>query len=203
MIKINKNEVLKLFFNPYKLLPERQTLIIGLVIICITGIINSFTNTHFDGIFDIHSGKSSVFIVFILEGYINLIILTGMLLLVGKLFTKQNIHIIDILGRQALARWPLLISSIITLSKPYQQFCQMSTLQEITDFGILRFNTYDNTIVSLSVIVIFIIMIWVVVLMYRAFSQTYKIQRIKSIVLFILGAIIAEILSKLLILQII
>jgi hypothetical protein len=198
-----KSKYLKILFNPFAIFSRNQTLIIGLIIICIAGVINSFTNTHFDGIFDIHTGKSSVFVVFILEGYINLIILTGLLYIVGKIFTQQNVNIINLFGQQALARWPLIISSIITISKPYQQFCAMRSLRELQDFGIFRFNTLDNIVVSLSIIVILIITIWVVVLIYKSFSQTYKVQGTKSVLLFILGVLFAEVLSKLLILQII
>jgi len=198
-----KSKYSKILFNPFTVFSRNQTLIIGLIIICIAGVINSFTNTHFDGIFDIHTGKSSVFIVFILEGYINLIILTGLLYIVGKIFTQQNVNIINLLGQQALARWPLIISSIITISKPYQRFCAFRSLQELQDFGILRFNTLDNIFVNLSLIVILIITIWIVVLMYKSFSQTYKVQGTKSVLLFFLGVILAEVLSKLLILQII
>lgn len=193
----------KILFNPFTVFSRNQTLIIGLIIIFIAGFINSFTNTHFDGIFDIHTGKSSAFVVFITEGYINLILLTGLLFLIGKLFTKQHVNIIDLLGQQALARWPLIISSIITISKPYQRFCSMRSLRELQDFGILRFNTIDNIIVSFSIIVLLIITIWVVVLMYKSFSQTYKVQRTKSVLLFTLGILLAEVLSKLFILQII
>lgn len=193
----------RFFLDPFSYFPPNQTLIIGLVIIFIAGVINSFANTHFDGIFDIHTGKSSAFIVFITEGYINLIILTGLLFMVGKIFTKQNVNIIDILGQQALARWPLLISSIITVSKPYQRFCAMRSLREFYNFGIFNLNSFDNTIVSFSIIIISIITIWVILLMYKSFSQTYKVQGLKGIIIFIFGALIAEVLSKLLILRII
>jgi len=200
----NANKQLsRLFFDPFTYLSKNQTLVIGLTIILITGFINSFTNTHFDGIFDIHTGKSSAFVVFVTEGYIILILLTGLLFLIGTLFIKQRANIFDLLGQQALARWPLLLSSIITISKPYQRFCRMRSLRELYDFGIFRFNSLDNIVVSISIIVLLIITIWVVVLMYKSFSQTYKVQRIKSVFLFILGVLIAEVLSKVLILRII
>ncbi|MBU0713626.1 hypothetical protein KKA87_17125 [bacterium] len=193
----------KILFNPFTVFSRNQTLIIGLIIIFIAGFINSFTNTHFDGIFDIHTGKSSAFVVFITEGYINLILLTGLLFLIGKLFTKQDANIIDLLSQQAIARWPLLLSSIITISKPYQRFSRMRSLRELHDFGIFKFNSFDDIVVSLSIIVLLIITIWTVALMYKSFHQTYKVERIKSVLLFTLGILLAEILSKLFIQQII
>jgi hypothetical protein len=193
----------KFLFNPFSYFSKKQTLIIGLIIIFIAGIINYFTSTHFDGIFDIHTGRPSPFIVFLLEGYINLIIITGSLLILGKLFTKQNVNILNFLGQQALARWPLLIASIITISKPYQNFISVKSVQEIKEFGIFSFNSLNNTIVSLSLIFIFVIILWMIILMYKSFKQTFKVQGIKGAFLFISGSIIAEIISKLIILRII
>ena len=65
------------------------------------------------------------------------------------------------------------------------------------------FNSFDKIIVSLSLILMLIVTIWVIVLMYKSFSKLYKVQGIRSISLFIFGSIIAEVLSKLLILRII
>lgn len=202
-MKINKEKIFNLLFNPFNSLSKNQTLIIGMVIIFLAGLINSFTNTHFDGIFDIHSGKDSAFIVFILEGYINLVIITGILYLVGKVFIKTDANILSLFGQQALARWPLLISSIITISGPYQRFCNNTSRQQLETFGIFNFNSFDEIIVSLSLILMLIVTIWVIVLMYKSFSKLYKVQDTKGIFLFIFGSLIAEVLSKLLILRII
>jgi len=193
----------RLLFNPFDVLSRNQALIIGIVILFISGLINSFTNTHFDGVFDIHTGKPSAFIVFILEGYINLVIITGILFCVGKVFIKTDTNILSLFGQQALARWPLLISSIITISGPYQRFCNNSSLQQLETFGILNFNSFDEIIVSLSLILMLIVTIWVIVLMYKSFSKLYKVQGTKGVFLFIFGALVAEVLSKLLILRII
>lgn len=199
----NTNNGFKLIFNPHTIFSKNQVIFVGLLIILISGTINSFSNTHFDGIFDIHTGKSSPFIVFILEGYINLTIITGSLFILGKLFTKQNANILNFLGHQALARWPLLIASIITLSKPYQNFISIKSLQKLKEFGIFSFNSLDNTIVSLSIVIVFVITLWMIILMYKSFKQTFKVQGFKGIFLFISGSIIAEILSKIIILYII
>ncbi len=202
-MKISKEKIFNSLFNPFNSLSKNQTLIIGMVIIFLAGLINSFTNTHFDGIFDIHTGKYSAFIVFILEGYINLVIITGILYLVGKVFIKTDANILSLFGQQALARWPLLIASIITISEPYQRFCNNTSRQQLETFGIFNFNSLDEIIVSLSLILMLIVTIWVIVLMYKSFSKLYKVQGIKGISLFIFGSLIAEVLSKLLILRII
>ncbi|MCF7886089.1 MAG: hypothetical protein K9M80_06315 [Candidatus Marinimicrobia bacterium] len=199
----SEKSLLKILFEPFRYLSKYQTFIIGLTIILIAGVINSFANIHFDGVFDVHTGRPSSFIVFILEGYINLIILTGSLVILGKIFTKRNIDIVDFLGQQALARWPLLISSMITLSEPYQKYCHLRSFREIQDFGLFSFNSYDNIMVSLSIICLLLITIWTILLMYKSFSKNYKVQGLKGIMLFILGSIFAEIFSKLVILRII
>lgn len=202
-MKNSKKTYLKFILNPFDYFSPNHTLIIGLSIIFTAGIINSFANTHFDGIFDIHTGGSSAFIVFILEGYINLIIITGALFILGKLFTKQNVDIFKFLGQQSLARWPFMTASIITISKSYQRFSSIKSIREIKEFGIFSFNSLDNTIVSLSIIFIFIILLWVVILMYKSFKQEFKICGTKGVLIFIFGSVIAEILSKIIILQII
>mgnify|MGYP006306362973 FL=1 len=79
--------------NPFKYFSRNQMLTIGLAVILLTGIINYFTNTHFDGIFDIHTGKSATIYIFISEGFINLIIITLCLYFPAKTITDSNINI--------------------------------------------------------------------------------------------------------------
>ncbi len=119
----NANKQLsRLFFDPFTYLSKNQTLVIGLTIILITGFINSFTNTHFDGIFDIHTGKSSAFVVFVTEGYIILILLTGLLFLIGTLFIKQRANIFDLFGSASISTLAVIII------KHHNHFQTLSTI---------------------------------------------------------------------------
>jgi len=94
--------ITELLYNPFKRMSNNQLLFIGLVIILISGIINSFSNTHFDGIIDIHTGKESPFWVFITEGFINLILITLIFFISGKFILKAECSLKDILKSTGL-----------------------------------------------------------------------------------------------------
>ena len=91
---------------------------------------------------------------------------------------------------------------MIIFSNTSQQLYNLKSIQKIQEFGLFKFSTIDNTIVSLSIILFIVITIWIITLMYRSFTQSFKIQGLKNILLFIICSIIAEILSKKLILYI-
>lgn len=106
-----------------------------------------------------------------------------MLYLSALLISKSNVRIIDILGTQILAKAPFLLASAISFI-PFFQFEMTTAIPEIT-VNLLVFG-----IVSLAIIV------WVVVLMYNAYSVSANVTGTKAIVTFIVSLVLAEIAAK-------
>jgi len=197
-----QNTITELLFNPFKKMSNNQLLFFGLGIILISGILNTISNTHFDGIFDIHTGKESPFWVFIAEGFINLILITLIFFIIGKFILKAECSLKDILSQQAFARWPLILSSLIALSNSYQDYIQSLSVRIAQNPGsILGPDTGQNILFIISIVIFIIIYIWIFFLMYKSVSRTLKISGIKGVGIFLAGCLIIEILSKLVILN--
>jgi hypothetical protein len=126
------------------------------------------------------------------------------LLVVGRIASRTPFRTIDLLGTQAMARWPTVLTTLLFLPKAVGRFpahimqqlskMDMSNPQQMPS---IDFGPTSDAIIFFSVIVAFIpIFVWMIVLMYRSFSVSCNLKGAKGIWSFIIGLIIAEVISK-------
>jgi hypothetical protein len=125
-----------------------------------------------------------------------------MLWLFGKLVSKTAFRTIDVFGTQALARWPSLFIALLTLAPGYQRFIR-DLIPMITQLahpgGTLELDKLIgfNAAVFFTVALLMLpLVVWMVALMYQAYSLSFNIRGGKAIGTFIAGILLAEILSK-------
>src|SRR5687767_10350791 len=111
-----------LLFNPFTYIAGAQALGLGLVAILAAGFIGSWSNTHFDGVLDLHTGACAPLWVFLVQGFVSWLCLSLVLLIVGRMISRTSFRTIDLLGTQALARWPTIFMSLIVLPTGFQRF---------------------------------------------------------------------------------
>ena len=58
-------------FNPFTYVAGWNAILIGLVVILVTGYLGSLSNTHFDGVLDAHTGRSAPIWFFLTTGILN------------------------------------------------------------------------------------------------------------------------------------
>jgi sterol desaturase/sphingolipid hydroxylase (fatty acid hydroxylase superfamily) len=104
--------------------------------------------------------------------------------------------VIDIFGTQALARFPCLFMALVALLPGYNTLINKIIANPTNAATIIFENLGALIILMLVGIVILIMVIWMVALMYRAFAVSFNVSGWKAIVSFIIGLIIAEVLSK-------
>ena len=184
-----------LLFNPFVYIAGAKALGLGLAAILLAGFVGSWSNTHFDGVLDVHTGTRAPLWFFLVEGFINWLSLSIVLWLGGKLISQTAFRGIDLFGTQALARWPTLFISLMTLAKPYQRFGH--ELLEQMKRGKFDLNSMDAIIFFAIALGIIPFICWMVALMYKSFSVSCNVKGGKAIGTFIAGLFIAEILSKL------
>ena len=109
-------------FDPFTYLAGGGALALGLAAILLAGFVGSFSNTHFDGVLDIHTGRAASLGMFLGEGLVNWLSISIVLLILGRIASKTPFRSIDMLGTQAMARWPTLIAAIATLAPPHQRY---------------------------------------------------------------------------------
>jgi hypothetical protein len=195
-IAANSNRLSQWLFNPFRFVAGFQALLIGLAIILISGFVGSFSGTHFDGVLDVHTGAKASMWLFPAEGVINWICMVIPLFFFGLIVTRSSFRIIDILGTQALARWPYLVVAIVMLPDANRRVIEYIMSKLTQTAPAVAINYIDVIVFGFAMILAIFMAIWMVALMYRAYIVCCNIKGVAAIVTFIVGLIVAEVLSK-------
>lgn len=182
-------------FNPFYYIAGGRALLIGIAIIILAGIIGAASNTHFDGIIDVHSGKKLPLWFDIAAGPVNWIIMAILLFISGLIISKSKFRIVDVFGTQALARFPTIIMAIITFLPGYREITGRM-VSEKDALSMLLSSTSDFIIFLVVLITTLLLTVWMVYLIYRAFSVSYNVKGGKAIGIFIAAIVIGEMVSK-------
>ena len=190
-------KLITLLFNPFVYIAGVEALLIGATVIILAGVIGSFSHTHFDGVLDLHTGAQAQLGVFLLEGLADWLSLGLVLLVMGRIISKTSFRTIDLLGTQALARWPTIFTSLITLPAGFQRFGNYLLEELVRPGGKAQFDCTDAVVFWTVLAVSVLLLCWMVALMYKSYSVSCNVKGGKAVVTFIVGLILAEILSKL------
>lgn len=194
-----KNKVITWLFNPFHYLAGGKSLLIGLLLIAISGVIAYFSNSHFDGVLDFHTGMKLPIWFMIAEGFVDWLTLAVVLLITGMIISRTRFRVIDIFGTQALSRFPTVFVAITALLPGYNILINKLMANPMNAVSIIFENIGPLIVLMIVGFVILIMLIWMIVLMYRAYAVSCNISGVKAIVSFIIALIIAEIISKIII----
>lgn len=197
-------------FNPFHFVAGVKALAVGLAAILVAGAVNSRTGSHFDGVLDFHTGAVLPWWTYWVEGPINWIILSALLLPAGWILSKSRVRPIDVLGTQALARIPTLVMALSVWPPFVQRANQrmVTALLQLQQPGAVQSNQemwatlhstlapMDMVISGVVVLIILTMLVWMLILMYRAFAVSCNVSGGKAVGAFIVLLVAAEILSK-------
>ncbi|MFC1736221.1 hypothetical protein ACFL1X_08890 [Candidatus Hydrogenedentota bacterium] len=182
-------------FNPFHYIAGGKALVIGLVVILLTGLIGSFSNTHFDGVLDIHTGLPAPTWVFLMEGLVDWLSLGIPLCVVALIFTKSKVRLLDVFGTQALARFPMIVNALLSLLPGFQR--QIAQLPRMgPQFSPSDIVPMDMAVFAFVLLCSLTMLVWMVALMYRAYAVSCNIRGGKRVVLFIAALLVGEVISK-------
>lgn len=174
----------KWLYNPFTYIAGSQALVVGSIIMILTIFCAYYGNMHFNGVIDAHYGAPQPLVTYLLEQLIAWGSPVIVFYLLAFLLSHSNFRFIDIAGTIAIARAPMLLVAIIALlSKSHMQN--------------LNPNEVDGTVIAISLLMLMPI-IWMIALMYNAFTVSVNLKGTKAIAGFICGIILAEIISLLL-----
>lgn len=176
----------KWLFNPFVFVAGWQALGLGFLLMAFTCVIAFFNKTHFDGVIDAHFGSNFPFWFYIFEQLNAWLSTVIVIFLVGLVLSKSNFRLIDIAGTLSLARAPMLFIALIGF---------VPTLHHV------NLNHIDASFLILTSIAL-LFSIWMIALMYNAFTVSFNLKGSKAIVGFIVAILLAEILSKIIIYQV-
>ncbi len=200
----NKSTIKIWLFNPFTYCAGGTALAVGLAATLAACAIGSLSNTHFDGVIDVHPGKTAPLWVFLTEGLINWLCLATVLIVTGLFVAKSRFRAIDVFGTQALARWPMLLTSIALLP-PGVQRCSDYVVKKAAAFSGMDpgpeviVQSGDAVFFAVGMLAVLVAIVWTVALMYRAYSVSCDVRGPKAIWSFVAGLIIAEVISNVII----
>jgi hypothetical protein len=195
MTRNNDRKIVMLLFNPFVYIAGAKALGLGLAGILLAGVIGSLGRTHFDGVLDTHTGAAAPLWFFLSEGIVDWLCLAAVLLIFGRLSSRTSFRTIDLLGTQAMARWPTILVSVLTLPTAFRRFSQQ-LVEQLMKQGKVEFSGADAAIFFGVVLAMIPLTCWMVYLMYKAYSVSCNVKGGKGVGTFIGGLIVAEILSK-------
>jgi hypothetical protein len=175
-------------YNPFHFLAGTKSLLLGLVIMIITALLGSLQHVHFDGVIDVHFGASVPVWFYLTESLLDWFVFSIFLFATSLILSDSKTRIIDIFGTQALARTPMLLVSFICFIP----------LFHFTFKGIPQINL--TLLLFIGITMIF--SIWLVILMYHAYTVSANLKGPKAIISFIVTIILSEITIKLLIIYV-
>lgn len=185
-------------FNPFKFIAGPSALLMGLAIMLISAYMGSLSNTHFDGVLDIHTGRPAAFPLwfYMAESSIGWFIISIVLLLSAFIISSSSFRIIDIFGTQALARAPYLLAVLVVLPEGSVKFGKYLAEKYMQQPTTITIESTDVLFFVIAAVVSLMMIVWTVVLMYRAYAVSCNVKGGKAIGSFIIALLIAEILSK-------
>lgn len=196
-MKMNsKKKLMTWLFNPFTYTAGWPALLMGLTVILLTGFIGSLSNTHFDGILDVHSGRPAPLWFFMITGLMNWLCMSVVIWLIGKITSKNTFRTIDVFGTQALARWPSLLTALGCLTPAYTRFTQTLIQFSRTQQFPENINPTDAVIFGCVLLLSISALCWMVRLMYMSYKVSCDPAEKRAMKAFIVGLIIAEIMSK-------
>ncbi|MDD5063524.1 MAG: hypothetical protein PHQ35_02035 [Phycisphaerae bacterium] len=191
----NSSRLSQRLFNPFRFMAGFQALLLGLAIILLSSFIGSISNTHFDGVLDVHTGAAAPMWFFLVEGMIDWICMVIPLFFFGLIVSRSSFRVIDVLGTQALARWPYLIAAVAMIPDANRRVLE-HIVSKVAQTAPAAISSIDVFVFGFAMIVLILMMIWMVVLMYRAYTVSCNIKGAAAIVTFVVSLIGAEVLSK-------
>ena len=175
-------------FNPFIRIAGARSLAIGLAGIVAAGLVAARAGIRFDGLLDVHAGNEVALWMPVVEGLVNWAVFTLLLMMVALLFSKSAVRLIDIAGTQAVARMPLLLAAAI---------CNLPLIQDAFEgmAAVLLGGELDRTTLTGLVAGILATLggvVWMVALMWKAFSVSCNMRGGLAIALFILAVLLGE-----------
>ena len=203
------NKLTTWLFNPFYYVAGGTALGIGLFVMMIASLVGAATNHHFDGVIDLHWGPPAPAWVFVAENLINWLVMGVLVYLAGRLISRSRIRPLDVFGTQALARAPMAVALFCVLLPGFRrvtehlvgQLAQNPTrFQSGASGGVLtafaQVSPLDLAVFVLAVILALLLLVWTVLLMYRAFAVACNVGGGKAIGLFAAAILLGEVLSK-------
>ena len=175
-------------FNPFHFLAGGQALTWGLACIALTAWLGGIFDYRFTGVISFQRTAPAPLWYAIAQGLMAWAIPSALLYSGGRLISRSRVRPIDVFGTQALARAPWLFIALIVVSPPFRSIAASLVSESISDFSIAQL-----VLLSSVGLVLILLLVWIVLLMYRAFAVSCNVAGGRAIAVFIAAIALGEV----------
>ena len=175
-------------FNPFHFLAGGQALAWGLACIALTAWLGGIFDYRFTGVISFQRTAPAPLWHAIAQGLMAWAIPSALLYIGGRLISRSRVRPIDVFGTQALARAPGLLIALIAMSPPFRDLTTSLIAQGISHLSIAQL-----ALLSSVGIVLILLLVWMVLLMYRAFGVSCNVAGGRAIAVFIAVIALGEV----------
>lgn len=173
----------KLLFNPFEFIAGFKALIIGVVAILISALLDYYCEQHMAMKNNWNLIES---ISWRLAGWF---LFSVLLFLIGILFSKSKVRFIDVLGTQALARYPNIFASLISLIPSFRKFINHIFYKTFQKGSPVELSTLEVISSLFIYLILFLTLVWSLVLMFNAFKVSTNLKGEKSVWIFVVALV--------------
>ena len=175
-------------FNPFHFLAGGQALAWGLACIALTAWLGGIFDFRFTGVISFQHTAPAPLWHAIAQGLMAWAVPSALLYIGGRLISRSRVRPIDVFGTQALARAPWLLIALIAVSPPFRSI----TAKLLTE-PFLDLSAWGVAFISLVALVLILLLVWMVLLMYRAFAVSCNVAGGRAIAVFIAAIALGEV----------
>lgn len=183
-------------FNPFIHIAGMKAFLYGLTFAVLSMVLGFLFNARFDGVIDLHFNEAVTIREVIFDQLNILISVTVCFFIAGKVFAKNNVRWIDILGTSAFARFPFLVLPFFNLNQKMWLITEKMIQSLITNPESVGLETADLVYLIISSIVSLLAIIWYITLLFNAYKVSTNLKNGRLIGSFIGALLLAEIISK-------
>ncbi len=189
-----------ILFKPFEKYSEKQILIAGILLTSVGLLLASNFDATFDGALDVHFISGITFRMIMSDFLIVNVILIAMLYIAAKIVNNKT-RLIDIASVTILSRSILYILSIFNVNGGMVliESKLLKLKSEKSEMILSALSSGDLVFLIISGFFSIMMVIWYVALLFNGYKIASNAKGSKSIVLFIIGLLLAEVVSKVLI----
>ena len=175
-------------FNPFHYLAGGPALAWGLACIVLTAWLGGAFDYLYTGTLSFQLSTPTPIWLAITQGLTAWIVPSALLYLAGHGLSRSRVRLIDVFGTQALARAPGLLVALIVVSPPFRDLTNALIAQ-----GVSQFSVAQLAALTAVATVMVLLLIWIVLLMYRAFAVSCNVTGGWAITVFVVAIALSEV----------
>lgn len=188
-----------LLFKPFEKYSEKTLLLIGVFFTLLGSFFAYVFNIRFDGIIDVHIVPNTLYYQALLDNLINIFCLVLFLYISTKYINKKT-RLIDILNTALVARTPFYLLPFFNINDVIEK-----ASEEVIQFAnpglISQISSSNLFIIIVFGLISILFLVWYISLLFNGFKVASNAKGKTPIILFVISLLLAEVLSKFLIVQ--